>query len=133
MADPPRKALFPNPFYVLLIVASTVFTLTVLAYLVSPYVVQRERENPAGRRLPAPKVGSELLDAAAGDAPAPSTVGTPDSGSLALAVWFDRRGPFVLAVEIGVMFVSGVVAMLTDRWFTSRVRGPTDGAPGREA
>jgi hypothetical protein len=41
MADRSRNALFPNPFYVILLVASTVFTVTVLMYLISPYAAER--------------------------------------------------------------------------------------------
>ncbi len=39
MPDRPRKKLFPNPFYVLLLVSSIVFVLTTLAYLVVPGVL----------------------------------------------------------------------------------------------
>jgi hypothetical protein len=109
MGDRSPKALFPNPFYVLLLIASTVFTVTALGYLIGPSIEQRALDHP-------------------GAGP-----GRPGAGSLALSAWLDRNGPRVLGIEIGVMFVSGVVAMLTDRWFTSRPRGPTDGAPGREA
>jgi hypothetical protein len=35
-------------------------------------------------------------------------------GSKALAVWLDRHGPLVLAVEFAVMFVSGTLAMVTE-------------------
>jgi hypothetical protein len=98
MADRPRTALFPNPFYVLLLVSSTVFTVTVLAYLVGPDLAQRALDHPGA--------------------------GRPGPGSLALAAWLDRRGPAVLAVEFGVMFVSGILAMVTDRWFPSRPTRP---------
>jgi hypothetical protein len=103
MADRPRKALFPNPFYVLLLVASTVFSLTVLAYLISPNLQRRALEHPGA--------------------------GRPGRGSLALADWLDRRGPLALGVEFGVMFVSGVLAMVTDRWFPSKPprSGPSPG------
>jgi hypothetical protein len=45
---PPRpvKPLFPNPFYVLVLVASTLFVVTALAYLISPLV---SGTAPAGR------------------------------------------------------------------------------------
>src|SRR5262249_30595788 len=109
MADRPRKVLFPNPFYVLLLVASSVFTITALGYLIGPSIEQRALDHP-------------------GAGP-----GRPGPGSLVLSAWLDRNGPVVLAVEIGVMFVAGVLAMLTDRWFPSRPGGPTDGASGREA
>src|SRR5689334_8997214 len=112
MGDRTPKARFPNPFYALLVIASTVFTVTALAYLIGPSIEQR---------------------AVALDRPRPGPAGPrPGAGSLALTAWLDRNGPTVLAVEIGVMFVSGVLAMLTDRWFTPRPRGSTDAAHGRE-
>ena len=45
---PPKspKPLFPNPFYVLVLVASTFFVVTALAYLISPLV---QGNAPAGR------------------------------------------------------------------------------------
>jgi hypothetical protein len=100
MAEPPRKALFPNPFYVLLLVASTVFTVTVLAYLVSPNLARHAlAQRAAGRPGPAP-------------------------GSIRLADWIDRTGPTLLAVEFAVMFISGILAMATDRWFPSKSTRP---------
>ncbi|MBV8556395.1 MAG: hypothetical protein JO116_12600 [Planctomycetaceae bacterium] len=41
MTDHPRKALFPNPFYVILLVSSTMFVMTALGYLISPAVADR--------------------------------------------------------------------------------------------
>ncbi len=40
--------------------------------------------------------------------------------SLRVALWFDRNGPLVLAVEFLVMFATGVVMIATDRWYTER-------------
>jgi hypothetical protein len=94
MADRSRKALFPNPFYVILLVVSTVFTVTALAYLIGPSIEQRALDHPGA--------------------------GRPGPGSLALTAWLDRNGPAVLAVEIGLMFVSGLLAMATDRWFPAK-------------
>ena len=102
MGDQSRKALFPNPFYVLLLVASTVFTVTALAYLIGPSIEQRALNHP-------------------GAGP-----GRPGPGSLALTAWLDRNGPLVLAIEIGLMFVSGVLAMATDRWFPAQAKGRSD-------
>jgi hypothetical protein len=51
MADRPRKPLFPNPFYVALLVASIAFTVTVLAYLVSPYAAERPDAGASSRAL----------------------------------------------------------------------------------
>src|SRR5258707_9288727 len=94
MADRARKALFPNPFYVILLVSSTVFTVTVLAYLIGPSIEQR------------------ALD--------PSVAGRPGSGSLAMAAWLDRKGPLILAVEFAGMLVSRLLAIPTHRWFPSQ-------------
>src|SRR5262249_32461105 len=92
MRDLSAKKLFPNPFYVVLLLASTLFVLTTLLYLVSATVQER-----AGR---------------AGVAPKP--------GSLAFAGWFDRNGGLALGVEFVVMLVCGLLAMATDRWFPER-------------
>ena len=89
MTEPPRKKLFPNPFYVLLLAASTLFVLTVLAYLVIATVLQQPAGRPAG-----PRWASDL------------------------AGWVDRRGPLALAAEFVVMLASGLLAMATDRWFS---------------
>ena len=40
-----------------------------------------------------------------------------------LALWLDRQGPFVLGVEFVVMMVTGVLAMLTDDWFSGSTGG----------
>jgi hypothetical protein len=50
MARPerPAKKLFPNPFYVLLLVASTLFVVTTLGYLVGP-----STQEPSGAGGPA--------------------------------------------------------------------------------
>ena len=71
-----------------MLIASTAFVVTALAYLVSPYVAQRAADRAADG---------------------------PGQGSLALAEWLDRRSPTALAVEFAVMLVSGLLAMLTDR------------------
>jgi hypothetical protein len=99
MAERPRnrKPLFPNPFYVVLLASSTAFAITALAYFVSPNIEQRAIRNPGA---------------------------APGAGSRALAAWFDRNGPLTLGIEIALMFVSGLLAMATDRWFTP--------APARE-
>ena len=46
----PGKRLFPNPFYLLLIVVSTLFVVTALGYLVAPTVLERavKGARPAG-------------------------------------------------------------------------------------
>jgi hypothetical protein len=87
-----KKGVFANPFYVGLMVVSTLFVITALGYLVSPYVLE------PGRR---PR-------------------GAP---SLDLALWLDRQGPLVLGLEFVVMMVTGVLAMLTDDWFSGSAGG----------
>jgi hypothetical protein len=94
MADRARKAPFPNPFYVVLLLASAAFLVTTFGYLASPFIQQRAQ-------------------ARAGGGPSPA--------SLALANWLDRTGPTALAVEVGAMVVFGVLAMATDRWFSPKV------------
>lgn len=85
-----KKGVLANPFYVTLIIVSTLFVVTALGYLVSPYVLEPGR--PRGGR------------------------------SLELALWLDRRGPLLLGVEFVVMMAAGVLAMLTDDWFSGTPR-----------
>jgi len=92
-ASPPKREVFANPFFVGLMVVSVVFVLTVMAYLISPTVLEVDPAKPP-----------------------------PSAGSLALAAWFDRNAPWVLAAEFAIMFVTGVLAMVTDPWFTPRSR-----------
>jgi hypothetical protein len=88
MARTSRKnPVFANPFYVGLLVVSTLFVLTVLGYLVAPNVI---KPGPAHR----------------------------GETSRAFATWIDRHGPLILGIEFLVMFVSGVLAMATDDWFS---------------
>jgi hypothetical protein len=89
--EPRKREVFANPFFVVVMAASVVFVLTVLAYLISPAV----------------------LEAGPGKPP-------PTARSLAMATWIDHNAPWVLAVEIAIMLVFGVVAMVTDPWFTHR-------------
>ena len=93
MTAVPRKIVevFANPFFVVLMAASVVFVLTVVAYLISPAV----------------------LEAGPGKPP-------PNPRSLAMAEWIDRNAPWVLAAEFAIMLVTGVVAMVADPWFTPR-------------
>ena len=90
-----KKPLYPNPFYVVLVVASTAFVVTVLGYLVAP-MVQQKSTNPAPG----------------------ATV--PGAGSIALAAWFDRWAVTLIAVEIVAMIVCGLLAMASDRWFAPK-------------
>jgi len=94
MTGKPRKSeILSNPFFVILLGTSVLFVLTVLGYLVSPYVLM---PNPARQQQSA--------------------------GSIAMAEWFDRHGPMMLTIEIVVMLLAGVLAMATDPWFSSRSR-----------
>jgi hypothetical protein len=72
---------------------STLFVFTVLAYLVSPYVLApKQEQRPQG------------------------------AGSLALAAWLDRNAPQALGLEFIVMLLTGIIAIATDRWFSGRTR-----------
>lgn len=96
MADRPQKPLFPNPFYVVLMLTSTLFVVTALAYVVSPYIgVDANGVRQAAR---------------------------PGVSSLALAAWLDRNGPMALGVEFALMLVFGLLAMATDQWFPSKAQ-----------
>jgi hypothetical protein len=90
-AKAPRREVFANPFFVVLMLASVVFVLTVLAYLIGPSVLEPDPAQPP-----------------------------PTASSRAVAEWVDRNAPWLLAVEIAIMLVTGVLAMLTDRWFSPR-------------
>src|SRR5262245_21502928 len=90
-----RRAILRNPFFAILLAISTLFVLTVLGYLVSPYVL-------------APRLAPQRQAA----------------GSLALAGWLDRNGPDALGVEFIVMLLAGVLAMATEDKFSSRSKPP---------
>jgi hypothetical protein len=88
MAGTSRKnPVFANPFYVGLMVVSTLFVVTALGYLVAPNVLRPGQ-------------------AAQGES------------SRAFAAWLDRYGPLILGIEFLIMLVSGVLAMVTDDWFS---------------
>jgi hypothetical protein len=84
-----KREVFANPFFVVMMAVSVVFVLTVLAYLISPAVLEANPAKPP-----------------------------PSARSLALAAWVDRNAPWVLAAEFAIMLVTGVVAMVTDPYFT---------------
>ncbi len=94
MTTPRRKReIFANPFFAILLVASVVFVLTVLAYLSSAWVLE------------------------------PGAGGPPrNPRSIALAEWLDQKAPLVLGGEIIVMLGTGVLAMALDPWFTARAK-----------
>ncbi len=94
MTAPRRKReIFANPFFAILLVASAVFVLTVLAYLSSAWVL----------------------------APDPAAA-APNARSIAVARWLDRNAPLVLGGEIIVMLGTGVLAMVLDPWFSARAK-----------
>ena len=88
-----RREILSNPFFVILLSTSALFVLTVMGYLVSPYVL-----------VPGPVAQQ------------------PGPGSIEMAEWFDRNGPMTLGVEFVVMLLAGVLAMATDSWFSSRAK-----------
>jgi hypothetical protein len=94
MTDSPRRReVFANPFFVVLMATSVIFVITVLAYLISPSVLEPGPAQPA-----------------------------PGAGSLMAAAWLDRNAPLALAVEFAVMLLTGVLAMVTDPWFSPRAK-----------
>jgi hypothetical protein len=90
---PRKREVFANPFFNVMMATSVVFVLTVLAYLVSPSVIEPAAGGPAQAK-----------------------------SSVAFALWLDRNAPLALAVEFVIMLVTGVVAMATDPFFTTRSR-----------
>ncbi len=89
MTDPTRRReVFSNPFFVVLLVASVLFVLTVTLWLFTTWRVTARPQ--------------------------------PGPGVVALARWLDSRSPLLVGVEFAVMLVSGVVAMLTDPWFSPK-------------
>ena len=94
MPDPARRReVFSNPFFVVLLGTSVLFVLTVLGYWVSPKILVPDPARPR-----------------------------PGPNSVALADWLDRHGPFALGVEFVVMLLAGILAMLTDPWFSPKSR-----------
>lgn len=99
MTQPARRPeVFSNPFFVILLAASVAFLLTTFGYLVSPYILAPDPARPR-----------------------------PRPGSIAMAGWLDRHGPLLLGVEVGVMLVAGLLAMITDPWFSRK------STPGKRA
>lgn len=82
-----------NPFFVLLLVVSTLFVITVMGYLVGPFVEARLVEHDGAG---------------------------PSAGSRALASWFDRKGVQALAIEFGLMVVLSILAILAERPSSAR-------------
>jgi hypothetical protein len=103
MAGTSRKShILTNPFYVLLLIASTLFVVTALGYLVAPSVLDQ---------MPA-----------AGPGRVPQ-----NASSKAFAAWLDRNAPLALGVEFVIMLVAAILAMLTDNWFAGVRKTPPAG------
>lgn len=91
MPPNPREVKFPNPFYVVLLVTSTLFVMTALAWLVSPTLRQISEEDRSQ-----------------------GLASRVDERSLTLGDWIDRNAVALLSAEFGVMLVTGMLAMGTD-------------------
>jgi hypothetical protein len=87
------REILSNPFFVILLATSVLFVMTVMAYLMSPYVLH---PGEVGRQ--------------------------PGPGSIKMAEWFDRNGPLTLGVEFAVMLAAGILAIATDSWFSARAK-----------
>jgi hypothetical protein len=89
-----QKSVLANPFFAALLVVSTLFVATVLAWLVAA----RELDNP---ERPVAK-----------------------AAQLAFASWLDRNGPLIMGIEFTLMLLTGVTAMATDDWFAGKSKSP---------
>jgi len=92
-----RKPLYPNPFYILLVIVSAAFVVTTLGWLIAP-LIQQKALHPAPGSTP------------------------PGAGSLALAAWFDRWSVTALTGELVLIVASGFLAMISDRWFPTKAQ-----------
>ena len=100
MAGTARKSqVLANPFYLVLLIASTLFVVTALGYLVAPSVLEQ---------VPAAGPGRVAQNAS----------------SKAVAAWLDRNAPLALGIEFVVMLVAAILAMLTDNWFSMSRKPP---------
>jgi hypothetical protein len=96
------RSRFPNPFYVLLMVVSTLFMITSLAYLVGPMIAVRAMQDPGAA--------------------------VENRGTAGLTQWLDAHAPTLLGVEFVAMLALGLLAMATDHWFEGmRGRGGKSG------
>lgn len=93
MAAATQKKLFPNPFYLALVIVSTIFVMTALGYWIVPMLEQARADHPEARTSPA---------------------------SLALMNWLDRRGAVLLGIEFAVMTALAFAAMALDDHFDRR-------------
>jgi hypothetical protein len=97
MPPNPRNVKFPNPFYVVLLLTSTFFAMTIMAWLVVPAVRQISEEDRA--KGAAVRV---------------------DNRSLEFGDWIDRNAVSLLSGQFGVMLVTGVLAMGLDSFLEKR-------------
>jgi hypothetical protein len=101
MASKARKSqVLANPFYLVLLIASTLFVITALGYLVAPSVLDQMPAAGPGR-------------------------GAQNGSSRAVAAWLDRNAPLTLGIEFIVMLITAVLAMLTDNWFSTARKPPS--------
>lgn len=89
MPPSPRNVKFPNGFYVILLLTSTLFVMTILAWLVSPALKQISNEDKA-KGTKAERV---------------------DDRSLAMAAWIDKNAVKILTYELGVILATGFLAI----------------------
>lgn len=99
MPPNPRNVKFPNAFYVILLLTSTLFVMTALAWLVVPALKQISDEDRAK-----------------------GAVARVDKRSLEFGDWIDRNAVKLLTYEFAVMLVSGGLAMSVDSWLEKRGR-----------
>jgi hypothetical protein len=83
-----KKPPYPNPFYVLVVLAGIAFVATAAGWLAAPMIQEKARRRPG-----------------------------EGAGAVAIAAWFDRWSVTTLTVELVVLIVAGLLAMLADRWF----------------
>ncbi|MEI7921220.1 MAG: hypothetical protein WCJ40_04860 [Planctomycetota bacterium] len=93
-----RNVKFPNGFYVILLLTSTLFVMTCMAWLVSPALREiSEKDRASG-----------------------ASVQRVDPRSLALGDWIDKNAVKLLTVEFSVMLVTGLLAIGLDTLIENR-------------
>ena len=98
MPPNPRNVKFPNGFYVVLLLTSTIFVMTCMAWLVTPAVRQISQEDKTSG----------------------TAIKRVDDRSLALGDWIDQNAIKLLTVEFSVMLVTGLLAISLDTWTENR-------------
>lgn len=97
MPPNPRNVKFPNVFYVVLLLTSTFFVMTALAWLVVPALKQISDEDKSK-----------------------GAVARVDERSLEFGDWIDQNAVKLLTYEFCVMLVTGGLAMGLDSWLEKR-------------